>query len=309
MRAAFVRAMVEIAERDQRVMLLTADLGFNALEPFSEKFPERFLNVGVAEQDMVGVACGLAEAGSLPFCYSIATFASMRGYEFFRNAAALHRLPVRMVGVGGGFEYGPAGASHHGLEDIALMRAQPGITVIAPADRAQTLTALRATWDLPGPVYYRIGKDDRREVPGLDGRFELGRVDLLGSGAHLLLLATGSVATEAAAAAEKLAARGVRSTLGIVSTLNPAPADDLARVLRDFPVAMTVEAHSVNGGLGSLACEVIAERRIACQVVRLGVSGSSSGRTGSEQYLLRRHGLDRESITRKVLDVLAGTFA
>lgn len=309
MRSAFVRGMVEIAACDQRVVLLTADLGFMALEPFSEAYPDRYLNVGVAEQDMIGVACGLAEAGFLPFCYSIATFASMRGYEFIRNAAVLQRLPVRMVGVGGGFEYGPAGASHHGLEDVALMRVVPGMTVIAPADYAQMLTALRATWDLPGPVYYRIGKDDRREVPGLHGRFELGRVEVLGSGDHLLVLSAGSVSTEAAAAVEKLAARGVRSTLGIVSTLNPAPAEDLARLLRDFPVAMTLEAHSINGGLGSLACEVIAERRIACQVVRLGVSGKPSGRTGGEQYLLKQHGLDRDSVVTKALDVLAGTFA
>lgn len=309
MRAAFVRRLVEIARRDERVMLLTADLGFMALEPFSEACPDRYLNVGVAEQDMVGIACGLAEAGFLPFCYSIATFASMRGYEFIRNAAVLHRLPVRMVGVGGGFEYGPAGGSHHGLEDVGLMRVQTGITVIAPADHRQTLAALQATWNLPGPVYYRIGKDDRREVPGLEGRFELGRVEVLGSGDHLLFLATGSVATEVAAAAEKLAAMGVSCTIGIVSTLNPAPAESLARLLRDFPVAITVEAHSINGGLGSLVSEVIAENRIACQAVRVGVSSHASGLTGSEQYLLKRHGLDRESLTARALDVLAGTFA
>lgn len=309
MRAAFVRGLVEVAARDQRVVLLTADLGFMALEPFADAYPDRYLNVGVAEQDMVGIACGLAEAGFLPFCYSIATFASMRGYEFIRNAAVLQRMPVRMVGVGGGFEYGPAGASHHGLEDVALMRVVPGMTVLAPADYEQMLGALRATWDLPGPVYYRIGKDDRRQVPGLDGRFELGRVELLGSGDHLLVLASGSVTTEAAAAVEKLAAMGVRSTLGVVSTLNPAPAEDLERLLRDFPVAITLEAHSTNGGLGSLVCEVTAERRIACQVVRLGVAGKPSGRTGGEQYLLRRHGLDRDSVVRKALDVLAGTFA
>ncbi|HEV2140226.1 MAG TPA: transketolase C-terminal domain-containing protein [Candidatus Dormibacteraeota bacterium] len=309
MRGAFVRGLVEIARRDDRVMLLTADLGFMALEPFSEAYPDRYLNVGVAEQDMVGIACGLAEAGFLPFCYSIATFASMRGYEFIRNAAVLHRLPVRMVGVGGGFEYGPAGGSHHGLEDVALMRVQPGITVIAPADYRQTLAALDATWNLHGPVYYRIGKDDRREVPGLDGRFELGRVEVLGSGDHLLLLASGSVATEVAAAAEKLAALGVSCTMGIVSTLNPAPTESLGRLLRDFPVAITVEAHSINGGLGSLVSEVIAENRIACQAVRVGVSGHASGVTGSEHYLLKRHGLDRDSLTAKALDVLAGTFA
>ena len=304
-----MRGLVEIAARDERVVLLTADLGFMALEPFSDTYPDRFLNVGVAEQDMVGIACGLAEAGYLPFCYSISTFASMRGYEFIRNAAALHRLSIRIVGVGGGFEYGSAGASHHGIEDIALMRTQPTITVIAPADYAQTLTALKATWDLPSPIYYRIGKDDRREVPGLGGRFELGRVDVLGSGSDLLLLSTGSVSTEAAAAVEKLAAKRAHATLAIVSTLNPPPSEDLANLLRDFPVAITVEAHSIVGGLGSLVCEVVAEHRIPCQAVRLGVSGPPSGVTGSELYLFRRHGLDRDSLTATALNVLAGTYA
>jgi transketolase len=308
-RGAFVRGMVEIAAKDERVMLLTADLGFMALEPFARAYPDRFLNVGVAEQDMVGIACGLAEAGYLPFCYSIATFASMRGYEFIRNAAALHRLPIRIVGVGGGFEYASAGASHHALEDIAIMRAQSGITVIAPADFGQTLSALKATWDLPVLVYYRIGKDDRREVPGLDGRFELGRVEVVGGGKDLLLLSTGSVSTEAAAACETLEARGVYATLGVVSTLNPAPAEHLLRLLREFPAVVTVEAHSINGGLGSLACEVIAENRLACTAVRLGVCGATSGVTGSEAYLLRQHGLDRDSVATTALNLLAGTYA
>jgi transketolase len=308
MRGAFVRGLVEVA-RDRRVVLLTADLGFMALEPFANAYPDRFLNVGVAEQNMVGIACGLAEARFLPFCYSIATFASMRAYEFFRSAAVLHRLPVRLVGVGGGFEYGPAGASHHGLEDIALMRTQPGVTVIAPADYLQMLSALRATWDLDGPIYYRIGKDDRRTVSGLDGRFEIGQLDLIGDGKDLLVLATGSVTAEAAAAIGKLATRGIRSTLAVVSTLNPAPVDQLGALLREFPVAITVEAHSTTGGLGSLVCEVVAERRIDCWVVRRGVSGKPSGVTGSETYLLRRNGLDCDSLATTALDVLAGTYA
>lgn len=308
MRGAFVRALTEIAAHDDRVMLLTADLGFMALEPFSNAYPDRFVNVGVAEQDMVGIACGLAEAGYIPFCYSIATFASMRAYEFIRNASQLHNLPLRIVGVGGGFEYGPAGASHHGIEDIALMRVQPGITVIAPADYSQTLSAMRATWDLPGLVYYRIGKDDRSEVPGLAGRFELGRVEVIGSGADLLLLSTGSVSLQAAAARDQLERKGVRSTLGIVSTLNPTPTD-LTSLLKDFPVAITVEAHSITGGLGSLISEVVAENQIQCKVVRLGVRDRLEGRTGSDAYLLRRHGLDRDSLVDAALDVVAGTYA
>ncbi len=288
---------------------MTGDLGFMALEPFSGAYPDRFINVGVAEQNMIGIACGLAEAGFLPFCYSIATFASMRGYEFMRNAAAIHRLPVRIVGVGGGFEYGSAGLSHHSLEDVGVMRIQPNITVIAPADHRQALTALRETWDLTGPIYYRIGKDDRREVPGLDGQFELGRVHVIGSGTDLLFLSMGAVSAEVAAAVEKLSARGLRSTLGIVSTLNPPPAADLVDLLSQFPVAITVEAHQLTGGLGSLVCEGVAENAIPCRVLRRGASGPPSGVTGSEAFLNRRHGLDCDSLVAAAVHAVAGTPA
>ena len=119
MRRAFVRTLVELAAANPRLLLLTGDLGYNALEPFAERFPDRFFNAGVAEQNMVGMATGLAEAGFIPFCYSIVTFASLRPYEFIRNGPVLHRLPVRIVGMGGGFDYGPQGATHHGLEDLA----------------------------------------------------------------------------------------------------------------------------------------------------------------------------------------------
>jgi transketolase len=132
-----------------------------ALEPFMEKHADRFFNIGVAEQNMVGIATGLAESGFIPFVYSIVTFATLRPYEFIRNGPVWHRLPVRIVGVGGGFEYGAQGLSHHGLEDVGVMRVQPGMTVVAPADHEQMATALRATWNADGPVYYRIGKDDK----------------------------------------------------------------------------------------------------------------------------------------------------
>lgn len=309
MRAAFVQGLVEAAARDERIVLLTGDLGFMALEPFSDAYPDRFINVGVAEQNMVGVACGLADSGFLPFCYSIATFASMRGYEFIRNAAAIHRLPIRIVGVGGGFEYGAAGLSHHGLEDVGVMRIQPNITVIVPADHEQTLSAVRATWDLPGPVYYRIGKDDRRVVAGLEGRFALGRVNVLGSGADLLFLSMGAVSAEAVAAVDKLSAGGLRSSLGIVSTLNPPPVADMVDLLSRFRLAITVEAHQLTGGLGSLACEVVAENGIRCKIVRLGASGPPSGVTGSDAFLNRRHGLDCDSLAATALSAVAGTFA
>lgn len=291
MRAAFVEALAELAAKDERIVLLTGDLGFMALEPFSERFPNRFFNVGVAEQNMVGLATGLSEAGFVPFIYSIATFATLRGYEFIRNGPVLHRLPVRIVGVGGGFDYGSAGPTHHGLEDIGVTRLQPGLTVIAPADHLQTRAALLETRELEGPIYYRLGKDDRTEVPGLEGRFTLGRAEIVRGGDSLLLVTMGGITATTVAAAETLDAAVL-----VVSTLNPPPADDLAQHLSRFDRVLTVEAHYVTGGLGSLVAEVIAERGLRCKLVRCGVEKEADGRSGSPAYYLERHGLSREAI-------------
>lgn len=304
MRAAFVRTLVELAERDPRILLLTADLGYMALEPFSDKFPDRFFNVGVAEQNMVGLATGLAEAGFIPFVYSIVTFAALRSYEFIRNGPILHQYPVRIVGMGGGLEYGHNGASHHGLEDIGVMRVQPGITVIAPADYRQTRTALLASWDLPGPIYYRLGKDDKTTVPGLEGRFELGRAQIIREGTDLLIITMGSVASEAALAADALAAKGISSMVAVVASINPAPVNDLAAILTRFQVALTVEAHYVVGGVGSLVSEVIAERGLRCRIVRCGIRATPNGVSGSQGYLHRMHGISCEMLVNTALQVL-----
>jgi transketolase len=304
MRGAFVRTLIELAEQDPRILLLTGDLGYAALEPFLEKFPDRFFNVGVAEQNMVGVATGLAEAGFIPFVYSIVNFASLRPYEFIRNGPILHRLPVRIVGMGGGFEYGTAGMTHHGLEDVGVMRIQPGITLIAPADYEQTKTAFSVTWNLPGPVYYRLGKDDKTTIPGLGGRFELGRAQFIREGADLLIITMGSVTSEAAASAEALAVRGITSTVMVIASLTPPPVDDLTEALARFRLALTVEAHYVVGGIGSLVSEIIAERGLGCRVVRCGVRTVPDGVSGSQGYLYGMHHLSSTMLVTTALQAL-----
>lgn len=304
MRAAFVAALSEAAAADDRVLLLTGDLGYTVVEPFAERFPDRFFNVGAAEQDLVGLATGLSEAGFVPFIYSIATFMSLRPFEFIRNGPVYHRLPVRIVAVGGGFEYGTAGHSHHALEDLALMRTQPGLTVIAPADHRQAASAIRATWDLSGPIYYRLGKDDRTEIAALEGRFRLGSAEVLADGPDLLLVGVGGIVSEMAAAAEILAANGVRSTVLVVSSFNPSPVADLADHLRRHRVAIAVEEHSVVGGLGSLVAEVIAEHAIACRLVRCGVRTAPDGRGGGTGWLRARHGLSRDAIAASAFRAL-----
>jgi transketolase len=296
LRAAFTRTLVTLAEADRRVMLLTGDLGYSVLEPFADRYPDRFINVGVAEQNMIGVATGLAEAGFLPFVYSIVTFATLRPYEFIRNGPILHQLPVRIVGVGGGFEYGHAGPTHYGVEDIGLMRLQPGITCLAPADHEQARSVFLATWNLPGPVYYRIGKDDRTTVTGLAGRFALGRVERVRDGTELAFISMGAIAREAAAAAADLADMGVSCSVLVVASVTPPPIEDLLEELSRVPIAISVEAHSVTGGVGSLVAEIIAEYQLPCRLVRCGVRGAFKAPFGGQEYMERAHGLSRESL-------------
>jgi transketolase len=305
MRETFIRTLCEIAARDERVLLLTGDLGFTVVEPFAERFPERFFNMGVAEQNMVGVATGLAEAGFIPYVYSIVTFATLRPYEFIKNGPILHNLPVRLVGVGGGYGYGSAGPTHHGLEDVGVLRMQPGLAVIAPADEQQAASAVRATYDLPGPVYYRLGKTGPASLPGLDGRFALGRAQVTREGCDLLVVALGHSAIEAEAAAATLAAQGVRCTLVVVASVSPAPVEDLAAVLSEHRLALVVEAHYADGGLGSLVSEVVAERGIGCRVIRHGARTLPAGRSGSDLYFHRTQGIDADALVRSALAALA----
>jgi transketolase len=305
-RGTFVKVLSELAEKDPRIVLLTGDLGYTVLEPFRDRFPKRFYNVGVAEQNMVGLATGIAEAGMIPFCYSIGTFASLRPFEFIRNGPVLHHLPVRVVGLGAGFEYGTAGPTHYSLEDIGVMRTQPGLNIVAPADFEQTATAVRATWDLPGPVYYRLGKDDKSVLPGLKGRFELGHANNVRNGDDLLIIACGPISFDVVAAADELAKIDIDAAVTVVASVSPVPERDLVEILGRHRVALTVETHSITGGLGSLVAEVIAENGLGTRLVRLGVRTGTEGRSGSPAHMHARHGLDRAGIVRAAKGLLAG---
>jgi transketolase len=308
MRKVFATELVDLAKRDERIVLLTGDLGYTVLEPFAEHFPNRFYNVGVAEQNMVGLATGLAEAGFVPFCYSIATFGTLRPYEFVRNGPLAHDLPVRIVGVGGGFDYGENGLTHYALEDVALMRVQPRMTVLAPADDDQAGAAVRATEDLPGPAYLRVARSGP-SIPGLDGRFRLGRAETIGTGGDVVLVALGAAAAEAAEAAGALEAEGLSATVAVVSTFNPSPAEDLVDLLAGVPLAVSVEAHYVVGGLGSFVAETIAEAGLDCRLVRCGVRTMPTGESGSREFLQERHGLSPAAIARATLAAAARSAA
>jgi transketolase len=299
MRNAFIDAVQEIAERDRRVVFLTGDLGFTILEPLAESLQERFVNVGVAEQNMVGLATGLAEAGFVPFVYSIATFASMRPYEVIRNGPLLHSLPVRIVGVGAGLDYGHNGVTHYALEDVAIMRAQPDMTIIAPAEPTQAVAAAHASLEVDGPIYFRIGKTNAA-IPGFDGAFELGRLGLIGEGRDVAIVALGSMAGEAVKARELLESQGIEATVAVVASVQPAPVEDLIELLGDRPLAVTVEAHYRTGGLGSLVAEVIADHGLACRLRRRAVEAMPRGLTGTQAFLDDAHHLSAGALAATI---------
>lgn len=304
MRRAFVDALCRRAAEDERILLLTGDLGFMALEPFRDRFPGRFFNVGVAEQNMVGVATGLAEAGFRPYAYSIATFAALRTFEFIRNGPALHRLPVRIVGMGMGFEYGHAGPTHHAVEDIGVLRTLPGLCCVIPADSAQAAAAIEQTAALHVPIYYSLGKDDRVHIPDLNGRFEIGRIQTIRDGGDIAIVAMGSVAQEAAAAADELAGKGVRATVAVVSNFNPDPTEDLARLLAGVPDVISLEAQTLSGGLAALVGMVIASHGLQCRLRPLAVRTAPDGLSGSQADCWRRHGIDRHAVVDAALAAL-----
>jgi transketolase len=296
MRSALVETLCEQAATDERIFLLTADLGWSVLEKFAICFPRRFLNVGVAEQNMLGIAAGLALEGYTPFVYSIATFASMRGYEQFRNGAMLHRLPVRVIGIGGGFSYGHAGPTHHALEDLAIMRAQPAVVVLAPADSAQARQAVRVTGDVPGPVYLRIDKADPPNLSALQGRLTLDQPELIRSGADLLYVTTGTITHTVLQAAETLQRQGISAAVAVQAHISFQAGAALRALLSSYRHVVTVEEGTVAGGLGSLVAETIAEHSLACRLSIQGIRTPFIHETGSTDYLRRRHGLDANSL-------------
>lgn len=301
MRKQFVATLTELAVADERIVLLTADLGFMVLEPFAQRHPGRFFNVGVAEANMISLAAGMASEGYIPFCYSIATFASMRGYEQFRNGAVLHELPVRIVGIGGGFAYGSAGFTHHALEDIALMRVQPGVGIVAPADDAQVDRALRDHYARPEPMYLRLAKETESH-PELEGRFRWGHLETIGDG-DIVIVALGSMTGVALEAHRRLLAEGVHTVVAVAASVAPAPADDLVALLASKRACITVEDHRPVGGLGSLVAEAIADHGMGVRLIRRGVTDRIGDTSGSEDFLRRRNGLDVEGLMAAVREI------
>src|SRR3954447_12656601 len=298
MRDAFFDALADLAAEDPRVWALTGDLGIGLFDPVEDAAPGRVLNVGIAEQALVGIAAGLAYAGKLPFAYSIAPFATSRPHDQIRVDVAMARANVKLVGVGGGVAYGYLGPTHHAIEDIALMRALPGMTVLAPGDPDEVRRATRAAASSGGPVYLRLGKNGEPRLLPEDAPFEIGRAALLRDGDDVTLATTGTMLAETLDAADRLAAAGVEASVLHFATIKPFDRAALAECAARTGTVVTIEEHSIIGGLGSAAAEALAEDGVPARLTRVGLRDEFAFAVGSRDHLLRAYGLTGNDIAR-----------
>jgi transketolase len=307
MRTAFIEALCEVAANEPRLWLLSGDLGYSVLERFATKFPDRYLNVGVAEQNLTGVAAGLAQAGKIVFTYSIANFPLLRCLEQVRNDVCYQNLDVKIVAVGGGVAYGAAGYTHHAVEDLAIARALPNMTVIAPGDPVETRLATKAIAVRSGPCYLRLGKAQEPCVHQSPPEFSIGRALMVLDGTDATLVSTGGILSVAYEVATELTREGISTGLMSVPTVQPL--DELAiRVTAHKGRAIfTVEEHRGRGGLGSAVAEVLAERTGPPVVFkRLYLRDGYLEHAGSQGYLREIGGLSREAIVGEIRQTIRG---
>jgi len=292
--------MTEAAVRDERIMLLTADLGFKLFDDFAQRCPGRFLNMGVCEANMVGVAAGLALEGRRPFTYSIVPFATMRCLEHIRNDVCNMELPVVVTGVGGGFAYGINGATHHGVDDIGALRALPGMAVVCPADPREAAQAVPAILEYGRPVYLRLERAREATLPGTEAEFRFGCPKVLREGAETALLACGSVVAEALEAAEVLAEQGTAPLVLSVHTLKPIR--ELADMLRarDVRHVVTIEEHGPSGGLFEALCGHLSADPQRPRVTPLCAPDRFLHACGPQKSMRKMVGLDAERIVAVV---------
>jgi transketolase len=301
-RDTFVKTLSELAANDDRILLITGDLGFSVLEKFEHRFPKQFLNAGVAEQNMTGLATGLALEGRIVFTYSIANFPVLRCLEQIRNAAAYHGANVKVVAIGGGFSYGALGMSHHATEDLAIMRALPEVTVVAPGDHWETAEATRAIANTPGVCYLRLDKSAAppRDKPG--EQFQLGRARVMRMGSDIAVITCGGILGEVLRAADDLTQHGISVTVLSMHTVKPIDRQAILGVAGSHRILVTVEEHGLAGGLGSAVAEVLVDSSSSPRRFRrIGICGSSFiSIVGSQEFLRAHAGLDAASIAKEI---------
>lgn len=304
MRDTFVRTLIELAKNDKNIVLITGDLGFGVLKPFWERFPDQFVNAGIAEQNMATVAAGMALEGKTVFVYSIGNFPTLRCIEQIRNDCAYHNANVKIVCVGGGFVYGSLGMSHHATEDIALVRALPNVTVMCPADKKEVAFATKAIASQKGTCYMRLGRGGEKNAHEGEPELLTGKAVKVCDGKRAAIFSTGAIFDEVSECVELLNKNGIFPSVYTFPTVKPLDAELVKSVAAENELLVTVEEHSIMGGFGSAVCEVLAELSCHAPVMRVGIEDTYCSLVGDQKYLRRHCGLNGEAIAERILKQL-----
>lgn len=293
MRAEFLDSIFKIAEIDERLVFMTADLGFGVVEKFAERFPDRFINIGVAEQAMIASATGLAEAGMIPYCYSIATFTSLRALEFTRNGPIAHSLPVKVVGVGAGMDYGFDGLTHFAIDDVSALRLYPGFLIWAPADADEVVADLNEIHNDRRPTYIRLL---RRGIKSNNQRLHTSPI----ATSKVVILSLGDAHVLGGKIASDIENEGIQVNQISVTRIDGQTLGQISKLLARVDLCVSVENHLITGGLGSLVCEAVATSGLSTKVFRVGVEELPLAEYGDAEYLAKRFMTDTSWVVEEI---------
>lgn len=305
MRNTYLNELYALAEKDRNVMALLADNGVIVFDKYIEKFPNQYLNYGISECEMVAAAAGLAACGKIPFVYTMSAFLAYRAFEFIRDMVCLQALNVKIIGTGAGVAYGGLGPTHHATEDLAILRALPNLTVFSPGSPLDVRGAVQAAYRIDGPVYIRLAHNNEPEIYSEQTRFQTGKGMVLREGRDVTLIATGSIVWDAIQAAEALERENISVRVINIHTIKPFDEQIVVDAARDTKKIITIEEHSVIGGLGSCVAETIAERNLNVAFRRIGLKNRFAEGYGSHEQVKVLNGLCAEQIKRCALEGLA----
>lgn len=306
MRKGIITEIYNLMKENNNTYFLTGDLGYNTLEEIEKDFPKRFINVGIAEQNMIGIASGLALAGKKVFVYSIIPFVTMRCFEQIRNDVCYHDLDVTILGAGAGLSYGILSSTHFALEDIAILRSLPNMTIFSPADEQEAISGTKFFKNYHHPLYIRIGKKEEPKIFSSDYRFHFGKGKIVKQGSDYTIFTTGPILTEVINAVKIIESkRRIQFSIIDIHTIKPIDKALIIKSSLNKKIAFTVEEHGIIGGLGSTVAEIVSQYVTDCKVVRIGTKDSFIKIIGSQDYLRQRLGLDAEGISKFILKIVA----
>lgn len=310
MRKTALDMVHELAQRDPRVLFIGSDLGAGTLDAFKREFPDRFFMEGVSEANIIGMAGGLAMSGFIPYINTIAPFFTRRALEQITIDLCLHKLPVRLIASGGGVVYAPLGPTHLAFEDMATLRAIPGMTVVAPCDAPQMGRLMARTLDWPGPIYIRLAKGGDAVVSSPDEEFAIGKAITMRPAGAAMIVATGTAVQRALAAAELLATRGIACGVANMHTVKPLDDAAVLQWADEVELLVTLEEHTLIGGLGGAVAELLVDRHAAPpRLLRLGLPDAFPKEYGSQESMMDSFGLAPAAVAARIAETLEGVAA